>query len=386
MAKSEHQRDSYAERERTLGDRDADEGLEHEDEDPEASRIVRPFNPEEIRVRTLNIVVQQLASRIKHEEIDLSPDFQRMRGIWKVPRRSRLIESLLLRIPIPVFYVSADEDDNWSVVDGVQRMSTLYEYVRGEFSLTGLEYLREFEGLMHEDLPRSMRRRIGETQLVINVIEPGTPSDVMFNIFHRINTGGMTLNGQEIRHALHPGPVRNFLRDLAQQKEFLAATDNSIRGERMADRECVLRFLAFYTRPWEKYENNDLDRFLVRAMKVMNNIEEEKRQELAKIFRRAMSAAKKIFGRDAFRKRYNTTDRRMPINRALFEAWSVGFARCNVAELAKLTRRKAELRRRFIHVLNDDKEFETSVSVSTGSPQRVKKRFEEVENLIKECL
>ena len=103
-----------------------------------------------------------------------------MRGIWSDLRKSRLIESLLLRIPIPVFYVSADDRDNWSVVDGVQRMSTIFDYIEGHFVLGGLEYLADLTGLQYGELPRNMHRRIGETQLIVNVIEPGTPSEVMF--------------------------------------------------------------------------------------------------------------------------------------------------------------------------------------------------------------
>ena len=137
----------------------------------------------------------------------LRPDFQRLAGIWDNTRKSRLIESLLLRIPIPVFYVAADENEIWSVVDGVQRISTIYDYVTDKFRLSRLEYLKKLEGALYTGLPRQMQRRINETQFVVNVIEPGTPPEVMFNIFRRINTGGMALNGQEIRHALHAGPV-----------------------------------------------------------------------------------------------------------------------------------------------------------------------------------
>lgn len=386
MSGRTHLPQSHTEPELAVEDGDIADGLEPEHEDPDMLEIHRPFNPEKIKVRTLNIVVEQLASRIRHGEIDLTPDFQRMRGIWSTPRKSRLIESLLLRIPIPVFYVSADVDDNWSVVDGVQRMSTIYDFIEGSFALTGLEYLANLEGSVHGGLPRNMHRRIGETQLIINVIDPGTPSEVMFNIFHRINTGGMTLNGQEIRHALHPGPVRNYLRDLAQEEEFLAATDYSIRQSRMADRECVLRFLAFYISPWEEYDTNDLDGLLVEAMKILNKMKQSERQQLAKTFRETMSAAATIFEEDAFRKRYDPSDRRKPINKALLESWSVGLARCKPTELEVLTRRRKELRQKFVELLNEDQEFDISVSTSTGVPQRVKKRFGEIERLIKGCL
>ena len=362
------------------------DGIEVEQEDATGLKIERPFNPEKIKVRTVNIVVEQLVSRIKHEEIDLTPEFQRMRGIWSDLRKSRLIESLLLRIPIPVFYVSADDSDNWSVVDGVQRMSTIFDYVEGDFALGGLEYLTELTGRQYVDIPRNMHRRISETQLIVNVIEPGTPSEVMFNIFHRINTGGMTLNGQEIRHALNPGPVRRYLRDLAQTDEFLTATDNSIRIARMVDRECALRFLAFYISPWEQYDANDLDGYLVEAMRTLNNMPKNKRNELKGIFCRTMKCAADIFGDDAFRKRYDANVKRKPINKALLEVWCVGLARCSTEELTMLIRRKKRIRNRFMQLLNNDQKFDVAISTSTGAPQRVKKRFGEIKALIDECL
>ena len=259
-------------------------GVEVEQVEQNDIEIKRPFNPEKIKIRTVNLVVEQLVSRIKHREIDLSPDFQRLQGIWSDARKSRLIESLMLRIPIPVFYVSADNVENWSVVDGVQRMSTIYDYVRGEFALKGLEYLSDLKGLEYENLPRNMTRRISETQLIVNIIEPGTPIEVMFNIFHRINTGGMPLNGQEIRHALNPGPARDFLKKLASSSAFQTATGHVIRPERMADRECVLRVLAFYIKPWENYVANDMDGYLVEAMKNINHMIPDERDVLENDF------------------------------------------------------------------------------------------------------
>ena len=150
--------------------------VEEELEDPQ-EKITTPFNPEQIKIRTTQIVVEQLISRIKHEEIDLAPDFQRQAGIWNDERKSRLIESLLLRIPLPVFYVAADESEKWSVVDGIQRMKTIYDYVTGKFPLKRLEYLTKLNGCTHDELRRPLQRRISETQLIINVIESGTSPD-----------------------------------------------------------------------------------------------------------------------------------------------------------------------------------------------------------------
>lgn len=365
-------------------DIDQDSGLERERED--SGEIKRPFDPEKIKIRTVNIVVDQLVSRIDHDEIDLAPDFQRIAGIWDNKRKSRLIESLLLRIPIPVFYVAADENERWSVVDGLQRTSTIHTYVAGGYGLTQLEYLTKLDEYYYNDLPRPMQRRISETQLVVNVIESGTPKEVMFNIFRRINTGGMMLNVQEIRHALHPGPIRDYLKDLVGTEEFLQATDNSIKTDRMADRECVLRFLAFYIEPWERYSANDLDRYLGLTIEKINAMSSSERDRFLMDFKKAMRAAFHIFGNDAFRKRYSPNEKRHPISKALFEAWSVGLARRSNENINILVKNREGVVAGFMSLMNDDWEFDTAVSYSTGDPSRIRKRFQSIDELIERFL
>ena len=361
------------------------EGVEQERED-DSLRIKRPFDPEKIRVRTVNVVVDLIVARIEHGEINLAPGFQRIVGIWSRERKSRLIESLLLRIPIPVFYVAADQDEVWSVVDGLQRTSTIFDYVTGKFPLQRLEYLTNLDGCLFTELPRNMQRRIRETQLVVNVIDPGTPEEVMFNIFRRINTGGVPLNGQEIRHALHPGPVSDYLKELASSEEFKTATDNSVRDRRMEDRECVLRFIAFHVDPWEDYSANDLDGYLGTAMKRVNDMDTPTRAVLAGDFMRAMRGAYRIFETYAFRKRFARQEYRYPINKALFDAWSVGLARLPDDAVDALVDNRERIIDEFISLMNTDAEFVASISASTGDPARVRKRFRTTQELIGRCL
>ena len=144
-----------------LREDDEQPGVEREVEDPQL-QIKEPFDPEKIKVRTESRVIEQIISRIRHNEIDLAPDFQRLRGIWNVDRHSRLIKSLLLRIPLPVFYVAADDRDNWAVVDGLQRMSTMSDFAAGLLKLSrpGISY-REFQLLGGLRLEQSGERTRG---------------------------------------------------------------------------------------------------------------------------------------------------------------------------------------------------------------------------------
>ena len=394
-------------------DRDSDSDLEEEQTDPSLP-IEHPFNPEAVRINPNNSQsVDNLISRIKHGEIDLAPEFQRLRGTWNSKDRSRLIESLLLRIPLPVFYVSADRRDHWTVVDGIQRLSTIYEYVEDyydndkkkptpEFLLEELEYLHKLKGKKFNQLDRSMQRRIKETNLTVHIIQPGTPEEVMFNIFSRINTGGTPLNGQEIRHALHKGPVRGYLKKLTETEEFRTATEwnpkkkkGAINHIRMADRECVLRFLSFYNNPWREYPNvkdaaggretANLNGYLSHTMKQINGMTEGERDRIEVDFRNAMRAAKEIFGEQVFRKPPKGT-RRSQISKALFETWSVHLARCSDKEIKTLIRKKATLKKRFKNEVENDPEFLRAISASTGDRTRVRKRFETIEILIREVV
>ena len=346
--------------------------------------ITVPFNPEQIKIHTVNIVASQIVTRIREGEIDLAPDFQRA-FIWKPDRQSRLIESLMLRIPIPVFYVAADNNDNWRVVDGVQRISTINNYIGNTFALKGLEYLQVMEGMMHKDLPRPMQRRIDETQLVVNVIDPRTPEEVMFNVFSRINTGGEPLTAQEIRHALTPGIARTYLKRLASTNEFLRATAWSVNPSRMKDRECVLRFLAFYMEPWDSYGTGDLNGYLTSAMRKINEASEKERAEWCIGFTRAMNAASVIFGNDAFRRR-SISGRRSPVNMALLETWGVALANCSVTETEKLMREGDTLKSSFESLMEADQEFINAISFSTDNQKHVEKRFTAVEDMVRSML
>lgn len=187
--------------------------------------IQHPFDPTLIRVETLPVTINLLLSRIAEGEIDLSPAFQRKAGIWSEQAQSRLIESLLMRIPLPALYMDGTNEDKWVVVDGLQRLTTLKRFVLDkDLTLSGLEFLTNFKDYTYSELPRNFQRRIQETQLTVYLISRGTPDQVKFTIFRRINTGGKPLSPQEIRHALNQGKSTQLLEELAQTSEFYRAT------------------------------------------------------------------------------------------------------------------------------------------------------------------
>ncbi len=358
-------------------------GVEREDPD---ARIDAPFDPDQIDVLTRTPTVDLLLSRLRRGALDLEPDFQRTLGIWSERNQSRLIESLLLRIPLPTFYAADGDDDTWVIVDGIQRLSTIARFVDPgalnlpPLALSDLEYLRQYEGHGYDDLPGRLKTRISETELVVHLIRPGTPEKVKFNIFARINTGGRPLTRQELRHALIPGKGREILKVLAGQRSYLDATDDSVSPDRMDDREMVLRFLAFRLTPPHRYLRGDLDEFLRDAMNELNKMDNEHLRELGEEFDRAMAASRLIFGEHAFRKRVAGYSRRLPINKAIFEAVSVNVAKRSNGELDRLIYNAEKVQEAFLRLMSDI-DFERSISGGTGDVAKVRRRFAAIDEM-----
>ncbi len=374
------------------GRRFLDEALAGEDIDEEQTLnddasepiIDEPYDPSQINVKPTSFTIFQVMKKIKEGEIDLQPDFQR-HIVWDETRQSRLIESILIRIPLPSFYLDAVNDDKWLVVDGLQRLSTLDRfYNRNELRLKNLEFLRELEGKTFSELPRKFQRQIEDhTNLSLYIIQPDTPGRVKFTIFYRINTGGLFLTAQEIRHALFQGTATTLLKELAKSSEFKSATTNSIKTKRMDDHECALRFLAFYLTPYTQYKRPDLDGFLSDAMQLINKFDPQRLAELKEVFLATMRKAEAVFGSYAFRKQYEVRGKKAPINKSLFEVWSVSLAKYSMEDL---TKHKDEILAEFIKVMNTDFHFGKVISQGTGSVTSVKKRFRTVEELLQRII
>ncbi len=369
-------------------DNNGDTWIESEKEDiePETEEINEPFDPTQIRLETRQMTIDLVLSRIKHDELDLAPDFQRQAGIWNNTAKSRLIESILIRIPLPAFYIDATIEDEWLVIDGLQRLSTLKQFVVDQqLRLSELEFLVHLNGKTYNELTRNYQRRILETQLTLYLTEKGTPPEVKFKIFRRINTGGEPLSPQELRHATNPGKATKFLARLAQAKEFKQATNiSNKRTIRMEDREFVLGFLAFTITSYKDIKAKNRDYFLDNAMGQINQMTEPQLKIIEDNFKRAMIAAIEIFGEDAFRKISNkSSNKRFPINKALFEAWSVNLSKLSDQQLQTLKRRREYLIDNFVKYINHDGDFVKSISQAAN---KIKYRFSIVEKLIQDAL
>ncbi|MBD2768056.1 DUF262 domain-containing protein [Hymenobacter sp. BT664] len=362
------------------------EDIEGDPQDATGESIIQPFDPKKIQVSIQQLTVDSIIKRIANDEIDLTTPFQRAAGLWKDQEQSRLIESILIRFPLPAFYFDGSDDDHWLVVDGLQRLSTLRRFIHtNELQLTGMEYLQQFEGCKFKELPRSMQRTIEEAQITAYIIKPGTPEQVKFNLFKRINTGGLMLRPQEIRHALNQGTPANLVADLAALSAFKTATGGSVDPRRMDDRDFVMRFVAFYLTPYPLYQP-DLDTFLNTQMNKLGLLTLAQQATLKADFTRALQLARDIFARQAFRKMMTPEPRGLnPINKALFESWTVSLSRLTEEQGRLLVARQREVVHASVNLMQDT-DFLRAISSATGDRKRVEQRFRAVERLIREQL
>jgi hypothetical protein len=350
-----------------------------------AEPMTEPFDPAKIHIIAKQQSLDTLIKRLENDEIDMNTDFQRHADLWNDGKMSRLIESILIRFPLPAFYFDASDDERWQIVDGLQRLSAIRKFVvKGELALTGLEFLKDLKGKRYDEIGRTFQRRIAELSVTIYLIGAGTPSNVKYSVFRRINTGGLTLNNQEIRHAMARPRERGFLNELSTDQHLIKTMGD--QSKRMQSHELVLRFVAFLVQDYVRSPKN-MARFLDDAMDRMKTMPDSELAGLEARFRGATRAAWELFGDTAFEKRVGTENGRRRKNSSLFEVWTVSLARLAESDpesVAKLIERRDEVQKRMQDLTRADPAFFQSISMATQKRDNVRMRFDKVEQLIKE--
>ncbi|MCI8741140.1 MAG: DUF262 domain-containing protein [Lachnospiraceae bacterium] len=355
--------------------------IENEDTLPMMPEI-RPFDPSKIDIDMKTMELSSIIERLKYNEINMNTNFQRKSGLWTNVQKSQLIESLFLRIPIPAFYFDGGIKDNWLIIDGLQRITALKEFViDGSLRLSGMEFFRDLEGMTYSELPRTFIRRIKETNIVAYIVKGGTPANVKYNIFKRINTGGLELKPQEIRHALYQGPATELCKRFAKFPEFQMATTYSIRDDRMMDQEFVLRFVAVCYYGIDHYEGIP-DNYLNGAMEYLNSSNSTSVSDMEAQFKRVMVASKNIMGKYAFRKLDEDRVRR-PINKAIYEAWCRGLHSLNDSELAVLKKRRDNVYNRFLELCSQSGFLQV---IKASDKKSFRMRFIYISDMLEEVL
>jgi hypothetical protein len=369
--------------------------IENQEEDTfeEGDDIRSPFDPKDIKIIVEPKTIDHLVTRLRYNEIDLNTEFQRKGNLWKPDVQSKLIESILLRLPLPAFYFDATDDNKWLVVDGLQRLWSIKNFIINTelnskdsppLELNGLEILTDYsgKGVTFDKLNRTMQRRILETTITTYLIQPGTPKEVKYNVFRRINTGGLGLNSMEIRNALNQGRPSNFFRDLSEDTDL--QTVLKLQDKRMEDRELLLRAYSFINESYLKYEK-PLSTFLDKAMESLEKKTEAELKILADGIIDAVFFQVELFGKHIFSRSILGGKNRLKLNSALFEVWVSEAYKLNERTKNLLLENKEELIEEYRALLNNE-DFLRAVATSTSGKGAVKVRFEGINNLIKKFI
>ena len=326
-------------------------------------------------IRNENRSVHEVLRRIREGRYVMNPDFQRD-FIWDDEKQSKLIESVIMRIPLPVLYLAEDDEGRMIVVDGLQRLSTFKRFFDDELKLK-LKDRPELDGKRFRDLPPKLQNRIEDCNLILYVIDSQVPERARLDIFERVN-GGVALTRQQMRNCLFMGRATRFLRDEAKTELFLDTTGRSLNSKTMRDREFVNRFCAFQILDIEEYKG-DMDDFLAMALKRMNS-DSVALESLSNQFRMALNNNLYLFGKHAFRKHKRGQDARSVLNASLWDVMSTGLSRYTESNV----KHHADATRAIFYGLMDDDDFITAVTYGTNHPKKVADRFSAVRAALEE--
>ena len=372
-----------------------------------------------LRIHHITPTLSLIFERLSYDEIELQPDFQREDRVWKLARQSKLIESILMGLPLPAFYFAERRGGDWIVVDGLQRITTVYNFMRDDFCLNGLESLdNSYNGKFFSGLSRLDKRKIREFQITAHLIDYESDKDnLIVELFHRINTYGVKLSDQEIRSAMYQGTSVTLLRYLSSSKEFIEATNNKVSPHRQKDMGLCLSALAYIVLGYKDFYYKTYDSFLCTAMDKINKLSllldhkevidsgssqllEQSSEiifDLEKKFKQGLTLASEVFGDLAFKKT-RETDRVTPISKPLFEVIVATFAYIDEEQINELIKNSEQL----VHNLYDaidtnsadfsvweseiytenNRGFSDSISSSTGKRVTVKYRFDSFINIL----
>lgn len=333
---------------------------------------------DELAIRDERRTAVDVVRRIEQGRFVMDPDFQRD-FVWDTTKQSRLVESILLRIPLPTFYVAEDKSGRLIVVDGRQRLTTLERFLSGKLKLK-LPDRKELDGKRFTDLDPRLQNRVEDCQLLFYIIDHSVPERARLDIFERVN-GGEVLTRQQMRNAIYNGPATEFLRDEAETALFLQATGKSLNTNRMQDREFVNRFVSFTLMPLDEYKG-DMDKWLADGLLNLAKLPDAEREALRQRFRQTLTNNYAVFGKHAFRKHKTATQDRSVLNASLFDVMSQALADHNPETVVE----RAEKIRGVFYRLMEDDVFIKAITYGPNTPKEVRTRFANAAALLQEVL
>ena len=333
---------------------------------------------DDLLIRQETRTVYEVVRRIKKGFYVMNPDFQRD-IVWEETQQSKLIESVIMRIPLPVFYLAEDERGRMVVVDGLQRLSTFRRFLKGELVLR-LSHQNQLDGKRFSDLIPKLQNRVEDCNLIFYIIDSKVAESARLDIFERVNSG-VPLTRQQMRNSLYMGPATRFLKTEAETEIFLEATGGSLKTKTMRDREFVNRFCAFRLLGVHSYRG-DMDQYLATCLRQMNTMVRQDLDTLASEFRRGLINNLLLFGNHAFRKHAPYQDRRSVLNASLWDVMSTGLSCYSEDHIRK---KSTAILEAFFNLLASE-EFNTAITYATNDQKRVRARFKMTEQMFREVL
>jgi len=320
----------------------------------------------------------ELYRQYQKGNLELQPEFQRLQ-VWDNKKASRLIESVLLEVPIPVIYLSEDSDSKYSVIDGQQRLNSFISFLENNIRLSGLNILTELNSKRFQEISKSLQDKFESATIRIIEIRKESHPDVKFEIFERLNTGAVQLNAQELRNCIYRGRYNELLQELCCEKDFQFLLGLKDLHPRMQDRELILRFSTFHHNTHFKYAP-PMKRFLNRDMQTFRNLDDTEEKHLRKTFKKSVKLSKMVFGDKAF-KRFLSGSTKDPnghwetrkLNKALYDIVMFGFT---IYEENQIVPSSDQIREELIWLMTNDSEFIDSISFTTDKKEKIHLRFD----------
>ena len=318
---------------------------------------------DDVLIRNEGRTIYEFLGGIRRGDYIMAPDFQRD-FVWNESKQSRLIESVLMRVPLPALYFAENESGRLVVVDGLQRLSTFRQFVEGGSSLS----LRnsEYNGKRFADLPYNLQRRIGSCYMLVYIIDARVPDRLKFDIFRRVNSG-VPLTRPQMRNAVFNGKGTRFLREEAHSRLFKQVTGGIVPTFNMMDRELVNRFCAFDLLGSDAYRGDDgegMHGFLDDAVAHMNKMDDQDLKKLGERFQRGLGNNYRVFHKNAFR--ILTRDNRIsPFNSCL---WDVMLIELSQRDADLVDSRRKEVLEGLYEGLLEDRDFYRALTVRPGTP------------------
>jgi len=351
------------------------EGLDDEAEDGGLGGY--PIDTLLIRKETRTVF--DVVRRINAGGFVLNPDFQRD-FVWPIEKQSRLIESVVMRIPLPVFYLAEDPQGRTIVVDGLQRLSTFRDFLGNKFRLK-LPLQESLHKKRFEQLSPKLQNRVEDCNLELYIIDSKVPERAKLDIFERVNSGEI-LTRQQMRNCLYMGPATRWLKTESSTDLFREATGSSLDAKKMRDRELINRFCGFHLLGPDSYTSGDMDGFLAKTLIHMNEMAEPELADLSAKLQLTLRNNRDLFGRHAFRKHAPGQQARSVVNASLWDVMTTGLARYPNERVAE----KADQIRLAFYPLLEDDEFIDSITYSPNSTNKVQRRFALAGKMFREVL